>query len=133
MQRPGPFSKHTAVARGVERERRREPRQQIQYVRCWSPAPGSILNVSPCGLAIETFEEFQPGDSVFLTINLGGSTYRLPGKVRWRREIAVAGPQRSPVFHLGLALAGSQLSSEWLAALRSGPAAPPVSPSAATG
>ena len=101
---------------GSRRERRRGSRRPVAYVRCWSPTPGIILNASRRGVAIESFRPFERGESVFLTGDFPGEAQRLPGSVRWCRQIATAGGSKSPVYQVGIALARS-LEEPLLAAL----------------
>lgn len=93
------------AATGSRGERRAAPRMPVAYVRCWSPAPASILNVSRSGLGIESFRPFKWGESVFLTSESGGRRHRIVGQVRWCRQIATAGGSGSPVYQVGIALA----------------------------
>ena len=101
------------------RERRDGSRTPVAYVRCFSPAPGVIFNISRMGLGIESFLPFRRGDSVFLTSELAGCPQRLPGHVRWCRQIAIAGGSSSPVYQVGIALA-KPLEKHWLSALTKG-------------
>ena len=98
------------------RERRNGSRTPVAYVQCWSPAPGTILNISRMGLGIESFRSFKRGDSVFLTSELAGRSERILGHVRWCRQIATAGGSSSPVYQVGIALA-KPLGKRWLSAL----------------
>lgn len=113
----------TEVAQaGRHRERRRASRTPVKYVRCFSPSPGIIFNVSAMGVGIETFRSFERGDNVFLTSELAGRPQRTFGKIRWCRQIATAGGSGTPVYQVGIALA-EPLEKEWLSALRNGVAA----------
>ncbi len=98
------------------RERRAATRTPVPYVRCFSPAPGIIFNVSRRGIAIETFRSFKRGEGVFLTGELAGRPKRTFGTVKWCRRIATAAGSSSPVYQVGVSLA-KPLESQWFEAL----------------
>jgi hypothetical protein len=109
-----PRAKPAAVS--TRRERRTAARAPVAFIRCFSPAPGTIFNVSRMGVGIETFRAFNPGENVFLTSELGGRPQRTYGTVRWCRQIATAGGSSSPVYQIGIELA-EPMERRWLAAL----------------
>lgn len=86
-------------------------------MRCFSPAPGTIFNVSRSGVAIETFRSFDRGERIFLTAELAGRPQRAHGTVRWCRRIATAGGSGSPVYQVGIELS-EPMEAGWLSALR---------------
>jgi hypothetical protein len=99
-----------------QRERRSGSRRPVAFVRCFSPAPGTIFNASRGGVAIETFRCFKQGDRVFLVGEVEGRPQRAFGSVRWCRQIANAGGSNSPVYQIGIALA-EPLEEHWFSAL----------------
>ena len=102
---------------GRTSERRGGQRRPVAYVRCFTPAPVVVFNVSRQGVAIESFRSFERGENIFLTAEVDGRPQRAVGNVRWCCRIASAGTSNSPVYHVGIQLANSK-QARWLSALQ---------------
>ncbi len=113
---PHPTLSRQPQPAAARRERRASPRARVGYLRCGLPAPAVILDVSRDGLRIESFRPYRRGDGVVLNSELTGRPERIAGNVRWCRQIATAGKDRSLVYHVGIALEAS-LEEQGLAAL----------------
>ena len=64
-------------------ERRRERRLRPSYLRCFSPVPGLIVDLSRQGMAIRTSVEMPVGGEVRFRVRHRSRLFTLAGVVRW--------------------------------------------------
>ena len=81
--------------------RRRTVRNNVRYLRVYSPVPGTILNLDAWGMCLETIVELEPGETHVFKVRRGSMLFSLRARVRWscRRGTYARSPKRSIEHH----------------------------------
>ncbi len=101
------------------RLRRRHRRFPTTRIRIDSPVPGTVLNISESGIALEMHGKLMVGNSYFFRLRHGSRILTVPGTVEWCRMTATRTDEceATPVFRAGVAFADSRSSRAWRDAL----------------
>ncbi len=103
-------TKETAEERELYRDKRRFPRHDVERLPVKTPVVGWVLNASPQGMAIETSTRLNVGWSYAFRMGESTGVIRIPGRVQWCRLVRTLRREDgdiTPVYHVGVALAGS--------------------------
>ncbi|MGB5293345.1 MAG: PilZ domain-containing protein [Thermoanaerobaculia bacterium] len=90
---------------GAQLDRRCRPRHRALYLRFHSPMPGEIVNLSECGMAIETVIDLPPGYELTFRLRRKSIILQLRGWIRWcrpARTISTSQGKELRVFHSGV-------------------------------
>lgn len=93
-------------------DRRRTVRHQVSYLRFFSPLPGTVLNLSEVGMALESTVEMEVGTDYRFRIRHRTRLFSLAGRVRWcrvSRVLSSSNGRTMSLFHAGIELS-SELS-----------------------
>ena len=70
-------------------EDRREPaRRRVRYLRCYSPVPGTIIDLSDRGMCVETVAEILAGSEYTFRIRHSSLLFSLRAEVKWSRYLS---------------------------------------------
>ena len=92
-------------ANGSQGERRSRPRRRVLYLRCHSPMPGEIVNLSEHGMAIETLIELPQDHELTFRLRPNSETLELKGWIRWcrpTRTISTSEGRELKLYHSGV-------------------------------
>ena len=94
----------------MSEERRAHDRFQVRRTRLRSPTlKGTVLNLSPTGMAIETHQNLRIGAQYHFLLDRQGKPLRIEGRVLWcRLNATVTGDDGdvTPVYQAGIERVG---------------------------
>ena len=92
--------------RGGSRGHRRFPRWQVSDGRLvGAVVTARVLDLGPAGVLVETTRALRVGAPYAFTLELGSSSRRLTGRVRWCRLVgtrSAAGGDSTPIYRAGI-------------------------------
>ena len=86
-------------------DRRRTTRRTVSYLRFFSPLPGTVLNLSEIGMALESMVEMDIGQEYRFRIRHRTHLFSLAGRVRWcqiSRVLSSSNGRTMSLFHAGI-------------------------------
>lgn len=89
----------------AEADRRRTSRREVSYLRFFSPLPGTVLNLSEFGMALESMVEMQIGQEYRFRLRHRTRLFSLVGRVRWcdmSRILSSSNGRTLSLYHAGI-------------------------------
>lgn len=89
-----------------EVERRQAERSGVRYLRCYSPIPATVQNLSLSGMCVETLTELELGRSYAFRLRHRGELLEIEGTIEWslsRGDLPFSGDASFPLFWYGVA------------------------------
>ena len=86
-------------------DRRQTVRRQVSYLRFFSPLPGTVLNLSEIGMALESMVKMDIGQEYRFRIRHRVRLFSLAGRVRWcqiSRVLSSSNGRTLSLYHAGI-------------------------------